>query len=144
MDDLAPAGPVYQAGTLSGNPLAMAAGLAALEALREPGVYDRLDAAASRLATGLLDAAAAARVPARINRAGSMFTLFFTREPVDNYESAARTDGERFARFFHLMLDRGVYLPPSRFESWFVSLAHDDDALAATIDAARSAFRQLG
>lgn len=144
MDELAPAGPVYQAGTLSGNPLAMAAGRATLEGLRRPGVYESLDDAASALEAGLLEAAAAARVPVRVNRAASMLTPFFTEEPVDDYESAARTDGARFAQFFRLMLDRGVYLPPSRFEAWFVSLAHDEDAISATIDAARSAFRELG
>ena len=144
MDELAPTGPVYQAGTLSGNPLAMAAGRATLEALAQPGVYERLEEVSSALESGLVDAASAAGVPVRINRAASMLTLFFTDAPVDNYESAARTNRSRFARFFHLMLERGVYLPPSPFEAWFVSLAHDDDALRATIEAARSAFRELG
>ncbi len=141
MDWVAPAGPVYQAGTLSGNPLAVAAGLKTLEVLRRPGVYRGLDSAAGNLADGLRAQAARAGVPLTLNRAGSMLTAFFTAAPVTDYASARRANTEAFARFFRAMLARGVYLPPSQFEAAFVSAAHGKADIERTITAAAEAFR---
>jgi len=143
MGRVAPEGPVYQAGTLSGNPLAMAAGCAALDALQRPGVYERLGALARRLTDGLADAAKSAGVDVTINRAASMFTVFFGRGPVTDYASAKASDTARFARFFHGMLRRGVYLPPAQFESAFVSFAHTDPDLEATVRAAGEALAEV-
>jgi glutamate-1-semialdehyde 2,1-aminomutase len=143
MEQISPSGEVYQAGTLSGNPLAMAAGIATLEVLKEPNSYTLLEERAAALADGLAGAARAANVPVVVNRVGSMLTPFFVREPgqnVTNHDSAVACDTGRYARFFHAMLDNGVYLPPSQFEAWFVSLAHDDDAIQATLQAAQRAF----
>jgi glutamate-1-semialdehyde 2,1-aminomutase len=140
MQYVAPSGPVYQAGTLSGNPLAMTAGLVTLRRLRDPDVYRRLDLAGARLCAGLMEAAREAGVEVTINRAGSMWTVFFTAGPVEDWASAAKSDRGRFARFFHAMLDEGVYLPPSQFEAAFISLAHDDAVLDKTVEAARRAF----
>jgi len=120
---LSPSAPVYQAGTLSGNPLAMAAGLATLRLLTEPGVYNHLERLSARLADGLAAAARGAGVAYTINRVGSMWTLFFNDGPVYDWDSANRSKREKFARFFHLMLDEGVYLPPSQMESAFFSAA---------------------
>jgi len=139
---IAPEGPVYQAGTLSGNPLAVSAGLATLKALKRPGVYKKLDALAARLVEGLRGAAEGVGVPVQINRVGSMFTAFFTGTPVTNYETAKTSDTGRYARFFHALLERGVYFPPSQFEACFVSLAHTLKDIDATIRAAREAFRE--
>jgi len=141
MRRIAPDGPVYQAGTLSGNPLAVAAGLAALEALGQPGTYEKLEAQSAALEQGLTQAIAEAGVPARVNRVGSMWTLFFTAEEVYDYPTAKKADAARFGRFFHAMLEAGVYLPPSQFESAFVSLAHGPDEIARTVEAARAALR---
>jgi glutamate-1-semialdehyde 2,1-aminomutase len=143
MEQLAPSGPIYQAGTLSGNPLAMRAGIATLEILDEPGSYEQLERAGARLEAGLAQAARAAAIPAVVNRVGSMLTLFFAGGPVTDYASAGRADTTRFAAFFHEMLARGVYLPPSQFESLFVSLAHGEQEIAATIQAASDALRAL-
>jgi glutamate-1-semialdehyde 2,1-aminomutase len=143
MERIAPLGPVYQAGTLSGNPLAMAAGLATLELLRDPAVYQRLDALAVRLQTGLGDAASAAGIPYRSNRAGSMLTGFFTDTPVTDYTSAKKADTARYARFFHALLDRGVYFAPSQFEAAFVSLAHTEADIAHTLTQASEVMRSL-
>jgi glutamate-1-semialdehyde 2,1-aminomutase len=142
MSRVAPEGPVYQAGTLSGNPLAMAAGCAALDALQAPGVYPRLAALTSRLTEGLAAAAKAASVEATINRVASMFTMFFCRGPVTDYTSAKASDTARFARFFHGMLRRGVYLPPAQFEAAFVSLAHTELDVDDTLRAAREALAE--
>ncbi len=142
MDRIAPAGPVYQAGTLSGNPLAMAAGEATLRLLT-PASYARLESLSARLAEGLRAAAEAARLPVQVNRQGSMVTLFFAEHPVFDAASARRADARRFGRFFHAMLERGVYLPPSQFESAFVSLAHAEDDVEATIAAAGEALSEL-
>jgi glutamate-1-semialdehyde 2,1-aminomutase len=142
MEQIAPLGPVYQAGTLSGNPLAMAAGIATLELLRQPGTYERLEALSARLTEGLADAARNADVPHTANRVGSMLTGFFTASPVTDYASAKRSDTGRYARFFRAMLERGVYLAPSQFEAAFVSLAHTQSDLDATLEAARAAFRE--
>jgi len=140
MEQLSPVGPVYQAGTLSGNPLAMAAGLATLEALQEPGVYARLEAGSARLAEGLATAARKAGVSIYQTRVGSMACTFFQEGPVLNYTSAQKSDTGRYAVFFHAMLDRGVYLAPSQFETMFVSLAHTDEQIDQTITAAGEAF----
>ena len=143
MDMLAPLGPVYQAGTLSGNPLAMAAGIATLTHLQENAaeVYPRLDAASSAVFEGVAAEAAQAGVPVTLNRVGSMGTWFFTSDPVTNYEEAAESDTAAFGRFHRAMLDRGVWLPPSQFEAAFVSTAHSEAEISATIAAAREAFR---
>jgi glutamate-1-semialdehyde 2,1-aminomutase len=140
---VAPDGPVYQAGTLSGNPLAMRAGIETLKLLDEPGAYERLEAAGARLETELGRAAAAAGVPVTINRVGSMLTVFFTGSPVTDFASASRCDTARFAAFFRGMLGRGVYLPPSQFEAWFVSLAHGEEEIRETVEAARAAFADI-
>lgn len=143
MSKVAPEGPVYQSGTLSGNPVAVAAGLATLQALRAPGVYERLDAIGRELEAGLRAEAAEARVPVTINRVGSMFTVFFTEGPVFDYASAKKSDTARYARFFHLMLEEGVYLPPSQFESAFLSLSINEPETAHILRAARQTFRAL-
>jgi glutamate-1-semialdehyde 2,1-aminomutase len=141
MERVSPLGGVYQAGTLSGNPLAVAAGLATLRALADASVYARLEALGARMARGLEDAAARAGVPITVNRVGSMLTAFFTDAPVTDYASARRSDTKRYARYFHAMLERGVFLAPSQFEAAFVSLAHAEADLDAAADAAASAFR---
>jgi glutamate-1-semialdehyde 2,1-aminomutase len=140
MERVAPLGGVYQAGTLSGNPLAVAAGLATLRALASPGVYARLEESGARLEAGLVDGAKAAGVPLVVNRVGSMLTAFFTDGPVTDYASAKRSDTARYGRFFHAMLDGGVFLAASQFEAAFVSLAHDASDLEEAAGAARRAF----
>jgi glutamate-1-semialdehyde 2,1-aminomutase len=143
MEMVAPQGPVYQAGTLAGNPLAMAAGIAALGALAGDALYERLEVSAIFLEDGLRRAAAETETPVRINRAGSMLTLFFTSEPVTDFESARRSDTNRYAAFFRQMLSRGVFLPPSQFEAMFVSLAHTDAEIVATIAAASESLAAI-
>jgi glutamate-1-semialdehyde 2,1-aminomutase len=140
MQLIAPSGPVYQAGTLSGNPVAMAAGLATLDLLAEPGFYARLDAATSRLCDGLEAAARAAGVAFSTNRVCGMFGLYFSGEHVETYAQAMASDRTRFNRFFHAMLARGVYFAPSAYEAGFMSIAHDDAVIDATIEAATEAF----
>ncbi|EWT05403.1 glutamate-1-semialdehyde aminotransferase [Intrasporangium chromatireducens Q5-1] len=137
---LAPAGPVYQAGTLSGNPVASAAGLATLRACT-PDVYDRLGVVSRAVADGVADALGAAGVPHTIQWAGSMFSVFFRDGAVRNYDEAKAQDTDAFRRFFHAMLDHGVHLPPSAFECWFVSAAHDDEAVSAVLEALPAAAR---
>lgn len=141
---VAPDGPIYQAGTLSGNPLAMAAGLVTLELLRGDDVYEKLEVTSAALEDGLCEAAKKIGVAVQINRVGSMLTVFFTDKLVVDYDSAVTCDTDAFARFFGVMLDEGVTLPPSQFEAWFVSLAHDDEAVEHTILAARKAFETTG
>jgi glutamate-1-semialdehyde 2,1-aminomutase len=137
MKKVAPAGPVYQAGTLSGNPLAVAAGLAMLRYLKaHPEVYAQMEARAAELVQ-------AAPAGVTVNRVGSMFTFFFTDSPVTDYESAKRSDTGRFAAFFRLMLDRGIYLAPSQFEAAFLSAAHTEEDIRRTAEAAREAFSAL-
>lgn len=143
MSQIAPEGPVYQAGTLSGNPLAVAAGLACLRALDAPGVYEALEATAKSLCDGLASAAKSKGVPLTINRAGSMWTAFFTDEPVFDYASAKKAGVARFGHFFHALLDSGVYLPPSQFEAAFVSLAHGPAEVGHTLEAAHRALAAL-
>jgi len=143
MNHIAPAGPVYQAGTLSGNPLSMTAGLITLRRLRDNSVYDRLEHASSKLCEGLANAARETGVSTVTNRAGSMWTSFFTSEPVVDWDSANKCDRALYGKFFHAMLDEGVYLAPSQFEAAFVSLAHDDQVIERTIEAARKALTQI-
>ena len=140
MQCLSPLGPVYQAGTLSGNPLAMAIGLATIEALHDPGLYEELERKSAHLAEGLAATARKAGVPVFQTRVGSMLCGFFQEGQVTDYASARRSDTGRYGRFFHAMLDRGVYLAPSQFEVMFVSLAHMDEQIDQTIAAAREAF----
>ena len=143
MDQLAPLGPVYQAGTLSGNPLAMAAGLAALDALQSSDAWNRLEAVGSELEQGMVGVAKAAQIPMQFQRIGSMFCGYFTEEPVWNLADAMRSDRTRFARFFHGMLDRGIYLAPSQFEAGFISTAHTSAEIEATIQAAEAVLKTL-
>ncbi|MBT8492045.1 MAG: glutamate-1-semialdehyde 2,1-aminomutase [Deltaproteobacteria bacterium] len=143
MEHLAPVGQVYQAGTLSGSPLAMAAGLATLELLGEDGAYDRLEAVGARLEKGLLEAAEAARVPASVNRVGSMLTLFFTEGPVENYEGAKASNTQAFAKYFMAMRERGISLPPSQFEGMFLSLAHSDSDIDEIVAKAAESLRSF-
>jgi glutamate-1-semialdehyde 2,1-aminomutase len=144
MERISPAGPVYQAGTLSGNPLAMAAGLATLEILEEAGAYEALEESSARLAKGLGEAASAAGVPAAVNQIGSMVGMFFSERPVRNYADATASDTAAFGRFFHAMLDQGVHLPPSQFETFFVSLAHTAEVIDATVRAVGRALGAIG
>jgi glutamate-1-semialdehyde 2,1-aminomutase len=143
MELVAPAGPVYQAGTLSGNPLAMTAGIATLELLAEPGVWEGIAAGRERLVAGLADAAQEAGVAVQTVGVGTMLGVFLADAPVRRWEDAKEIDTSRFAAFHRSLLDGGVYLPPSQFEAWFVSSAHGDAEIAATIDAARAAFGSL-
>lgn len=141
MARIAPAGPVYQAGTLSGNPMAMAAGRATLSQLNAAG-YEALERRSAALAAGLGEAARRAGAVVQVNRVGSMLTVFFSGEPVFDAASARKCDTKKFGRFFHAMLERGVYLPPSQFEAAFVSLAHTDEDVALTLTAAEAAFAE--
>lgn len=144
MNSVAPEGPVYQAGTLAGNPLAVAAGIAMLEELRRrPAIYTDLESRTGRLTAGLREAASKARVDVTINTVGSMFTVFFTPSPVTDFDSASAADRERFAAFFRAMLEQGVLLPPSQFEAAFVSAAHTEPDIEATLKAAREAFETV-
>jgi glutamate-1-semialdehyde 2,1-aminomutase len=143
MEQIAPSGPVYQAGTLSGNPLAMTAGLATLKRLRDRAVYERLEEAARRLCEGMTEAAREAGVETVTNRVGSMFTTFFTDAPVHDWPTAARADRAAYGRFFHSMLEEGVYLAPSQFEAGFIGVAHTNELLDKTVEAARKAFRSM-
>lgn len=144
MQHIAPLGGVYQAGTLSGNPIAMAAGLAALTEIRKPGVYDVLTAKTTQLIEGLAAVAKEVGIPLATTQVGGMFGVFFSKEAqITNYQQATQCDIAAFKRFFHLMLEQGVYLAPSAYEAGFLSIAHSDDDLAYTIAAAKKAFIQL-
>jgi glutamate-1-semialdehyde 2,1-aminomutase len=143
MSHISPLGPVYQAGTLSGNPIAMAAGLKTLELISAPGFYERLGATTERLLSGLQERADAAGVPFSTNQAGGMFGLFFTGERVTNYAQATTCNQDQFKAFFHAMLAHGVYLAPSAFEAGFVSMAHGEPEIQATLDAAEASFRAV-
>jgi len=143
MELLAPLGPVYQAGTLSGNPLAMAAGLATVGYLREHGteVYPQLEAVSKAVSEGVAAEAENAGVPVTLNRVGSMWTWFFTGDPVTDYADAAKSDTAAFGRFHRAMLQAGIWLPPAQFEAAFLGIAHGESEVAATVAAAREAFR---
>lgn len=143
MSNIAPVGPIYQAGTLSGNPLSMTAGLVTLRRLRDKSVYERLEKASANLCDGVSAAAAAAGIKTDTNRVGSMWTSFFTGGPVADWTTANKSDRETYGRFFHAMLDEGVYLAPSQFEAGFVSLAHSDEIIDKTVSAARKAFEAI-
>lgn len=143
MQQIAPAGPIYQAGTLSGNPVAMAAGLAMLDLIAEPGFHDELARRTRLLCDGLQAIADGAGIALSTNRVGAMFGLFFTSERVETFAQATAGGTETFNRFFHAMLQRGVYLAPSAFEAGFMSSAHDEEVIAQTLDAARGAFAEL-
>ncbi|HLQ24112.1 MAG TPA: aspartate aminotransferase family protein, partial [Gemmatimonadales bacterium] len=144
MAHLAPEGPVYQAGTLSGNPVAVAAGRAALDLVCSLDPFAALTARAEGLAAGISAALAAASVRHTVNRVGSLFSVFFTDRAVSDYDGAKRADHERYARFFHGLLERGVYLPPSGFEAWFLSTAHGDAESERTLDAVAAVAHHLG
>ncbi len=144
MEKVAPEGPIYQSGTLSGNPLAVAAGMACLRALSAPGTYERLDQIGRELEAGLRGEARGAGVVIHINRVGSMFTVFFSDSPVYDYTTAKKADTARYGRFFHAMLEQGVYLPPSQFEAAFISLAIAEPEVEHVLRAARKAFASLG
>jgi len=144
MDALAPTGPVYQAGTLSGNPIAMAAGIACLTQVAQPGVHQTLNERTTQLAEGLLHAAKAENIPFVVNHVGGMCGLFFTdADTVTCYQDVMKCDVERFKKFFHLMLEEGVYLAPSAFEAGFMSLAHSEEDIQRTVSAARRCFAKL-
>jgi glutamate-1-semialdehyde 2,1-aminomutase len=143
MDCLAPDGPVYQAGTLSGNPLAMAAGLAALEELSAGNAYARLEEAGAALEAGMKEAVRSAGIAARFNRIGSMFCCYFTDQPVHNLSDAMRSDRARFAKYFHAMLEEGIYVAPSQFEAGFISLAHTPEDIEKTVRAASRVLREI-
>jgi glutamate-1-semialdehyde 2,1-aminomutase len=143
MNHVAPLGPVYQAGTLAGNPLAMRAGIAALKQLARPGLYDEMTQLARRLVLGLRAELKDARIPAQINAIGSLATIFFTAEPVRNYADAKRSDTKRYARFFREMLDRGIFLAPSQFEAAFLSAAHTAADIDQTLAAAHDSLQAM-
>ncbi len=138
---IAPEGPVYQAGTLSGNPLAVTAGIATLKVLKKPGIYPKLERMTAELVAGLQKAAEMAGAPATINRIGSMFTVFFTSTPVADFQTAKTSDTVKYSRFFHALLKQGIYFPPSQFEACFVSAVHTGRDISTTIQAAREAFK---
>jgi glutamate-1-semialdehyde 2,1-aminomutase len=138
---VAPEGPVYQAGTLSGNPLAVAAGIAALQALKSVEAYPKLERMTAELVSGLRKASEQIGIPVQINTVGSMFTVFFATAPVTNFQMAKQSDTARYGKFFHALLKNGVYFPPSQFETCFVSLAHTHNDIKSTIHAAREAFQ---
>ena len=144
MEMIAPMGPVYQAGTLSGNPIAMAAGIETLNLLREPGIYQRVEERAACLAQGIREAAAETGIPIFLSRAGSMLTIFFTAQEVTDYGTACSSDLKLYAFYFNEMLKKGIYLPPSQFEAQFLSLAHGNEEIETTIAAVRQAFSKLG
>jgi glutamate-1-semialdehyde 2,1-aminomutase len=146
MEMVAPLGPVYQAGTLSGNPLAMAAGIAQLKILREKKneIYPRLESLTAKLVDGVVSAAKESGVPLTANRVGSMFTWFFTADPVTNWDSAEKSDTQAFGRFFRAMLEAGIYLPPSQFEAAFLGAAHSEEDVEKTTAAAKDALRAKG
>jgi glutamate-1-semialdehyde 2,1-aminomutase len=143
MDLVAPAGPVYQAGTLSGNPLAVSAGLAQLEVLERENGWKRLEAAGRRLEDGLRRILSERGLPFAVNRVGSMLTLFFSEGAVTDFETATRSDTNKHAVFFRAMLERGVHLPPSQYEALFLSLAHEDEDIDRTLEAARESLARI-
>ena len=140
MSHVAPLGPMYQAGTLSGNPVAMAAGVTTIQLLSEPGTYDKLQQKTEHLAHGLEEALAESEIPATINHTTGMLTLFFGPSEVTDMATASTNDRQQFTRFFHNMLANGIYLPPSPFEAWFISLAHTTQDIETTIQAARKSL----
>jgi glutamate-1-semialdehyde 2,1-aminomutase len=144
MEKVAPLGGVYQAGTLSGNPLAMTAGLVTLGLLKSKNIYKELEKKTSYLTEAISNSAEENGIPLSMNRAVGMFTLFFTEGPVRDYRTAKMSDTKRFAQFFIEMMEQGIYLPPSQFEAWFLSLAHTQKDLDRTIEACDIAFKKIG
>ncbi|MEY9095736.1 glutamate-1-semialdehyde 2,1-aminomutase [Paenibacillus sp. RC84] len=144
MEQVAPLGPAYQAGTMAGNPASISAGIACLEVLRQPGTYERLEQLGAKLADGLRESASRHGVALTVNRIAGAISTHFCDHPVTNYDEAQDTDGERFGRFFRLMLERGINLAPSKYEAWFLTTAHTDEDVARTLQAADEAFRLLG
>jgi glutamate-1-semialdehyde 2,1-aminomutase len=144
MEQIAPLGPVYQAGTLSGNPLAVTAGIETLRLLRDPGLYEQLETKARQLCDGVQDAAKRTGVPVYSTRVGSMFCTFLTDQPVTDYASAGSSDTARFRRYFHALLEAGIYVAPSQFEAGFISAAHSDGDIERTIEASDRAFQAAG
>jgi len=140
MDRVAPLGPVYQAGTLAGNPLAMRAGIATLDQLSAPGLYERIEKLAATLVTGIREALRTERIPGHLNAIGSLATLFFTQDPVNNYSDAKKSDTRRYTQYFRNMLERGVFLAPSQFEASFVSVAHTESDIEVAVKAARESL----
>ncbi len=143
MDLIAPSGPVYQAGTLSGNPLAVSAGIETLKQLKKKGIYKKLEAQSAALAKGIGEAAKKAGIPLIQTRVGSMLTAFFTSTPVSDWNTVKQADTVRYGKYFHKMLDQGIYLAPSQFEAAFLSTAHTSADIDKTIRAAHSAFKSL-
>lgn len=143
METVAPLGPAYQAGTMAGNPASILSGIACLEVLKQPGVYEYLDRLGEMLEKGISEAAEEHNIPITINRLKGALTIYFTEEKVVNYEQAENTDGEMFAKFFKLMLNQGINLAPSKYEAWFMTIAHTEDDIQATIHAVQNAFQQL-
>jgi len=143
MDQLAPLGPVYQAGTLSGNPLAMAAGICALQLLEQGNPYNRLSVLGHQIKEALVAACKAKGIAAQVPQVGSMFSIFFTDKPVCDYATALTSDAKLFARFFHSCLDRGVYLPPSAYETAFISTAHEGAAISRACEVMSQSIARL-
>ncbi|EMT45510.1 glutamate-1-semialdehyde 2,1-aminomutase [Anoxybacillus flavithermus] len=143
MEQVAPLGPAYQAGTMAGNPASILAGIACLEVLQQEGVYEHLDHLGAMLEAGILNHAKTYDIPVTINRLKGALTVYFTTEKVENYEQAERTDGEMFAKFFKLMLHQGINLAPSKYEAWFITLAHTEEDIEYTIEAVGRAFKTL-
>jgi glutamate-1-semialdehyde 2,1-aminomutase len=143
MNHVAPLGPIYQAGTLAGNPLAMAAGIATLKELKKPGLYERVNSLAKRLVHGLKEAIAKSNLPAQINSHASLATVFFTEKPVRNYQDAKASNTKRYAKYFREMLDRGIFIAPSQFEAAFVSAAHTEEDIDRTLAAARESLQLI-
>ena len=143
MEQVAPLGPAYQAGTMAGNPLSMAAGLACLDILKDENVYKRMDMLGKQLEDGLYQAAESNGIPITINRLKGALAVFFTDEPVTNYEEAKKSDSEQFAKFFKLMLSKGINLAPSKFEAWFLTTEHTEKEIEKTLEAAEFAFRSM-
>ena len=143
MDTVAPLGPAYQAGTMSGNPLSMQAGIACLEVLQEPGIYERMAGFAEQLRDALLSAGKKNNIPTVVNQIGGSLTVYFSERPIFNYDDAKNTDSIRFGKFFKLMLDEGINLAPSKFEAWFLTIMHTQADIDATIEAINRVFAKL-
>lgn len=143
METVAPLGPAYQAGTMAGNPASMLAGIACLEVLKQPGVYEEMDRLGAILEKGILEAAQKHNVTITVNRLKGAMTIYFTDEKVENYEQAEKSDGEKFGRFFKLMLEQGVNLAPSKYEAWFLTTEHKEEDIVETIEAVNNAFSKL-
>jgi glutamate-1-semialdehyde 2,1-aminomutase len=143
MEKVAPLGPAYQAGTMAGNPASILSGIACLEVLKQKGVYEHLDRLGAMLEEGILKAAAENEIDITINRLKGALTIYFTKEKIENYEQAENTNGEIFAKFFKLMLNQGINLAPSKYEAWFVTIAHTEQDVEATLQAVNNSFQQL-